>query len=312
MQFGNDRIVEGKTHVDVIVFGRHNPTLDFAESREAPRDNNTFRLEGSLSGDLNNGMGWNTSLAYSTNEYAITQPEMSLTRLFAAMDGNGGPNGDMTFDHFSTDLQHDAEMIDWLKTDFRSTTKTSLIVWDGVLNGELFDMPSGTVFGAVGAQFRSETYEVSPADNSRIQYDAAGIPDPSLNDFTFLGQVNPVDESRSAYAIFAEMEVPLLENLTMNVAVRYEDLDTDSNVSPKIAFLYSATENLSLRASASTSFREPSLSQFNADVTNTVNLVDYQLNPDGTPVLDGSGNKIPNSSSIFIRQATTGNEKLKA
>lgn len=298
--------------VDVIIFGRHNPTLDFSESRAAPRTNETFRLEGSLSGDLSNGWGWNTSLAYSANKYEISQPEMSLSRLFLAMDGQGGPNGDMTFDHFSTDLQHDAEMIDWLKTDFKSSTETSLIVWDGVVSGELFEMPAGTVQGAVGAQYRSETYKVSPAENSRIQYDAAGNPDPSLNDFTFLGQVNPVDESRSAYAIFAEMEMPLMEDLTMNVALRYEDLDTDSNVSPKIAFLYSATENLSFRASASTSFREPSLSQFNADVTNTVNLVDYQLNLDGTPVFDANGNMIPNSSSIFIRQATTGNSDLKA
>jgi len=298
--------------VDVLIFGRHNPTLDFSESRAAPRSNETFRLEAGLTGTLSNGWDWSSSLAYSANEYKITQPEMSLSRLFLAMDGQGGPSGDMTFNHFSTDLQHDPAMIDWLKTDFKSTTKTSLIVWDGVVNGELFEMPSGTVQGAFGAQFRHETYKVSPAENSRIQYDAAGNPDPSSNDFTFLGQVNPVDESRSAYAIFAEMEVPLMENLTMNVALRYEDLDTDSNLSPKIAFLYSATENLSFRASASTSFREPSLSQFNADVTNTVNLVDYQLNPDGTPILDANGNLIPNSSSIFIRQATTGNSDLEA
>lgn len=298
--------------VDVIIFGRHNPTLDFSESRAAPRANETFRLEGSLSGELSPTWEWNTSLAYSSNEYDISQPEMSLSRLFLAMDGQGGSSGDMTFDHFSTDLQHDPEMIDWLKTDFKSTTETSLIVWDGVVNGELFEMSAGTVYGAFGAQYRSETYKVNPAANSRIQYDSSGNPDPSLNDFTFLGQVNPVDESRSAYAIFAEMEMPLMEDLTMNVALRYEDLDTDSNLSPKIAFLYNATENLSFRASASTSFREPSLSQFNADVTNTVNLVDYELNPDGTPVLDSNGNMIPNSSSIFIRQATTGNADLKA
>ena len=297
--------------VGAIIFGRHNPTLDFSQSRAAPRTNETFRLEAGLTGVFANDWDWNTSLAYSTNEYGISQPEMSLSRLFLAMDGKGGPNGDKTFDHFSTDLDNDPEVLDWLKTDFKSTTKSSLVVWDGVVNGELFDMPSGTVYGAFGAQFRSETYEVSPAANSSIQYDASGNPDPSLNDFTFLGQVNPVDESRSAYAIFAEMEVPLMAELTMNVAVRYEDLDTDSNLSPKIAFLYTATENLSFRASASTSFREPSLSQFNADVTNTVNLVDYQLNPDGTPVLDGNGKMIPNTSSIFIRQATTGNSALK-
>lgn len=298
--------------VDAIIFGRHNPTLDFSQSRAAPRANETFRLEAGLTGVFSNDWDWSTSLAYSANEYEITQPEMSLSRLFLAMDGQGGSSGDMTFDHFSTNLQHDPVMLDWLKTDFKSTTQTRMIVWDGVVNGELFQMPAGSVYGAFGAQFRNESYKVSPAENSRIQYDAAGNPDPSSNDFTFLGQVNPVDESRSAYAIFAEMEVPLLEDLTMNVALRYEDLDTDSNLSPKIAFLYSVTEKLSFRASASTSFREPSMSQFNADVTNTVNLVDYQLNIDGTPVLDANGKMIPNTSSLFIRQATTGNSDLKA
>ena len=102
------------------------------------------------------------------------------------------------------------------------------------------------------------------------------------------------------------------DDITVNTALHYEDLDTDSSLDLKISVLYSATDNLSLRSSASTSFQEPSLSQFNADVTNTVNLADYQLNPDGTPVVDSSGNKIPNSSSLFIRQTTTGNTDLKS
>ena len=296
--------------VDAIIFGRHNPTVaDFSKSRAAPRDNKTFRLETSLSGYLDNGWEWVTSLAYSGNTYKISQPEMSLSRLALAMNGQGGVSGDMTFDHFSTDLNHDPALLDWLETDFKSETTTRLLVWDGVINGELFELDGGTVYGAFGAQYRRESYQVNPAENSTILYNAAGNPLP--NDFTFLGSVNNIDESRSAAAIFAEIELPISDDITVNAALRYENLDTDSSLDPKISVLYSATENLSLRASASTSFREPSLSQFNADVTNTVNLVDYQLNPDGTPVLDSSGNKIPNASSLFIRQTTTGNADLK-
>ncbi len=296
--------------VDAIIFGRHNPTVaDFSKSRAAPRDNKTFRLEAGLTGYLDNGWEWASSVAYSGNTYKISQPEMSLARLDLAMNGQGGPSGDMTFDHFSTDLNHDPVLLNWLETDFKSSTTTRLLVWDGVVNGELFELSSGTVYGAVGAQYRSESYKVNPAANSTISYNALGNPLP--NDFTFLGSVNAVDESRSAAAIFAEVEIPVSDDLTVNAALRYENLDTDSSLDPKISVLYSATENLSLRASASTSFREPSLSQFNADVTNTVNLVDYQLNPDGTPVRDANGNMIPNSSSLFIRQATTGNADLK-
>lgn len=298
--------------VDVISYGRHNPTLDFNQSRPAPRWNETFRIEGSLSGDLDNGWAWNTSLAYSGNEYRISQPEMDLRKFDLAINGLGGPNGDLTFDVFNTTLTNDAEVLEWLKTDFKTTTNTSLIVWDGVMNGELFEMPAGTAYIAFGGQFRSETYEVKPSDDSRVKYDVEGNPDPTQNYFTFLGQVNDIDKSRSAYAVFAELEMPLSDDLTMNVALRYEDLDTDSSIDPKIALLYRATENLSFRASASTSFREPSLSQFNADVVNTVNIKDYVLLPDGTPVLDSNGDLIERPNNLlFIRQATTGNNELK-
>jgi len=283
--------------VDAVIFGRHNPTLDFEQSRAAPRDNSTFRLEGGLTGELDNGWGWSSSLAYSSNEYTITQPEMSLPRLNLAINGLGGTTGDQTFNHFATDpAEHDPALLDWLKTDFRSVTETSLLVWDSVVNGEAFEMSGGTAHVAFGAQVRSETYKVNPDDISTIVYDANGNPDPSANQFTFLGQVNEVDQSRTAAAVFAELEMPLREDLVLTTALRYENLDSANSVDPKVALLYTASENLTLRASASTSFREPSLSQINADSVNTANIIDP---------LAGGG------SSIFIRVATTGNEDLK-
>lgn len=112
-----------------------------------------------------------------------------------------------------------------------------------------------------------------------------------------------IDESRSASAMFAELEMPLADRLTLNAALRYENLDTDSSLDPKLALLYRATDELNLRASASTSFREPSLSQMHADWVNTANVVEY-LDPN-----DPSQGYKP--SSIFIRVATTGSEELK-
>ncbi|MFL0803440.1 MAG: TonB-dependent receptor [Agarilytica sp.] len=300
--------------VDVVILGRHNPTLDFDESRAAPRDNKTFRLEGELDGTFGNGWDWSTSLAYSTNTYEISQPEMSQARLNAALAGNGGPSGTETFDHF--DFRNNSDtLLEWLKTDFKSETTTSLMVWDTVVNGELFELPAGTAQLAVGAQLRSEGYEVTPEvdaanplQDSQIDYDANG--NPLASDFTFLGTVNKVDESRSTEALFVEMELPIVDFLTVNAALRYESLDTATSTDPKLSLLFSATDSLAFRASASTSFREPSLSQINADVVNTANVVDYVLNPDGTPALDSDGNLQLESSSIFIRQTTTGNEDL--
>ncbi len=282
--------------VDAVIKGRHNPTLDPSQSRAAPRDNETFRIEGELLGEFGNEWSWNTSLAYSANEYSISQPEMLLPRLTLAINGQGGVTGDQTFDHFETDpSQHSLELLDWLKTDFKSDTSTTLIVWDGVVSGELFEMPAGAMSVAFGGQVRKESYEVDPNDVSTIVYDDNGNPDSSANQFTFLGPVSEVDESRTAFALFAETEIPLTEALTISAAIRYENLDTATSTDPKLAIIFEATENLSFRTSMSTSFREPSLSQFNADTVNTANIAD-PLNAD---------------TGIFIRVTTTGNEDLE-
>ena len=61
-------------------------------------------------------------------------------------------------------------------------------------------------------------------------------------------------------AVFAEFQIPLLENLSMQVAARYEDfvdLDLDTTT-PKVALRYQPTDDLSLRASWGESFIAPS------------------------------------------------------
>ena len=50
----------------------------------------------------------------------------------------------------------------------------------GVINGELFELDTGTVYGAFGAPYRSESYKVNPAANSTISYNAAGNPLPMI------------------------------------------------------------------------------------------------------------------------------------
>ena len=294
---------------EVTYLGRINPTLDPAQSPKAPRKNETFRLEGHLKGDFDSGWSWNTSLAYSENDYTITQPEMSIERLNAGLAGNGGPSGTEYLNPFDP-LDNSPELLDWLKTEFGSVTSTSMLAWDGVVSGEWFDLPAGTVNVALGGQIRSESYEVNPNAASTIAPDSVtGIN--SRADFIFLGGVSEVDESRNASALFAEMEIPLSDKLTMNAALRYENLDSDSSVDPKIAFLYELNSEFLIRFSASTSFREPSLSQLYADTVSTLNVQDYEVDSSGNLVLDGGGNPIPKGGSLFIRRATTGSTDLK-
>ena len=77
----------------------------------------------------------------------------------------------------------------------------------------------------------------------------------------FLGGGTESSASRRTNAVFMEASTDLSDQLELKGAIRYEDLETDSNVDPKISLRYQANDDVVLRASVSTSFREPSLSQ---------------------------------------------------
>ena len=47
----------------------------------------------------------------------------------------------------------------------------------------------------------------------------------------------------------------------MNIAARYESLESDNSLDPKIALRWQATDTVVVRASMSTAFREASLVQ---------------------------------------------------
>ena len=294
--------------LDVVWLGRPYPFLAANTTLPAPRENNTWRLEASLSGLTASDLGWQTSIAYSGNDYIITQPDLSPSKLDLAVQGLGGPNGNLLYNPFDPLAADNLLIQEWASTAFSSETSTTLLVWDGVINGELMELGAGAASFAVGAQVRHETYEVNPDDVSAIEYDSNG--NPISNDFLFLGGVNRVDESRQAYAIFAEAELPLAEGLDVNVAVRYEELDTASSFDPKLAVRYRINDSLIVRASASTSFREPSLAQFYAQNVNTKGVQDFVLDANGDFVLDENGQIIPRGGTLFIRETQNGSLEL--
>ena len=119
---------------------------------------------------------------------------------------------------------------------------------------------------AAGIQIRSEGYKVETDDLYEIKFDADGNAIPI--DLIFLGGVSELDESRTGYSAFAEAKIPLSDAVEVTTAVRYESLDSGNSVDPKLALRWQVAERVALRASASTSFREPSLSQINAQVVN--------------------------------------------
>ena len=277
--------------VPVLWVGR--PLGSAFPSPDAPRENEHLRVAFELEGDIGE-YSFNTALTHSTYDGYGVQPDTSTSRFNDAIAGVGGPNGNESFNLFDP-LANSQALINFIGAEQLTSTETDLTVFDLMFNGEV-----GVLGFASGIQIRREGLEIRRNEESRVEFDAAGnLSKPA--DLLFLGGGVNVDESRTAWAIFSEFQWQATDALEFRFAGRYEDLGDDRDTfDPKVSVRYQATENLVLRASASSSFRDPSLGQKYASSVSLEGIQDFDVN----------GNA--QGGTTFIRIAQNANENLEA
>ncbi|MEX2130836.1 MAG: TonB-dependent receptor [Pseudohongiellaceae bacterium] len=139
----------------------------------------------------------------------------------------------------------------------RQRNEDVLQTFDLVINGDVplggFELPGGTIAAALGYQRRDEQFDDVPTA-FRI-----------LNDQWIGAQSLPRHGGRTVDSFFAELSLPVLQNLEFQLAVRDEDYSTGQNsTDPKYGVAYSPFSNLTLRATKGTSFIAPSLNDLNS------------------------------------------------
>ena len=257
----------------------------------APRENETDRFSIGLNGSFNNGFDWDAHYTVSSEDAYGQQPDTSTSRFSAAIKGNGGSAGNQTWDLF-TPSNNSADLIKWISTNQQTWTNTELAVFDFLMTGSV-----GNIDIASGLQFRDESFDIARGASSIAKFDAAGnITEPA--DLLFLGGGLESTANRNATALFIEGSMNPSDRLEVKGALRYEDLESDSSVDPKIAFRYQASDELALRASFSTSFREASLAQLTSTNISLQGIQDYNA--------DGSAK----GGTAFIRIAQANNPNL--
>ena len=175
------------------------------------------------------------------------------------------------------------ELYQWLQGRASSDASYRERVYDIVAAGDLFELGGHMVGLAVGGQLRRDTGDLavdSALSSSNLDF-VYGASDWS-------GQVN-------TSAVFAEIKVPIGDNLEVNVAGRYEKFDEidQDTTDPKITLLWRPLDSLSLRASAGSSFRIASMQQLFGSLTTVANQTD---------VVGGTA---------FLASITQGNDQLK-
>jgi outer membrane receptor protein involved in Fe transport len=242
-------------------------------------ESDTTRLAASLSGDIRGRWGWDVGVTNSTNDFSVFAEDVLIDRFGLAIQGLGGPACDpatgtpgvgncLYFNPFGSALTgtgtvNTAALFDDIVGDFSYDAESELTTLDGFVTGLLGEIDGGPVGVAMGAQFRSEeiAYDYDPNSNGGNFFFFAANPD-------FAGD-------RDVSAVFAEVVLPITDTLEIQVAGRYEDYgDGVDSADPKINLLWRPTLDLSVRASAGTSFRAPSLSQEFGVQTTLAQLID--------------------------------------
>lgn len=128
----------------------------------------------------------------------------------------------------------------------------------------------GEVFVALGAEMRTDTYSITAGDAySYTDFDSVnGVAKYAQNasggmqGFGGIGPSNAADETRDVVSFYGDAEYYVTDNLLISGAVRYDDYDGFGDTTNfKLAGNWKVTDNIRLRASASTGFRAPSMQQ---------------------------------------------------
>jgi iron complex outermembrane receptor protein len=144
---------------------------------------------------------------------------------------------------------------DSIRINAKDKADSKFTVWDAKLSGEIGQMAGGAAVFATGVEYRRETRVVRPdAEKTRGNIFGRGVAS--------------VDGSRTVSTVFGELIMPVLKNVELQTAVRYDRYsDYGSSLTPKVAASWAPMSNLKLRGSFARGFRAPALTEITRSST---------------------------------------------
>lgn len=221
-------------------------------------------IRGSLA--IGRGFDWELAAQYSKSKAEYGGTFLYADRFAASLGANGCnvallrtatacPTGGV--DYFSTAaINGDLSAVDrdFLLGYAVGTTEYIHQYVEGVISGDLFDLPAGPLGAALGFQLRKEEIDDVPSVE-----EATGL-------FAGSTSAQRTAGSDTIKEVFAELEVPVLRDLplinsfTLNLSGRFSDYESyGSNSTYKVGFNWALSPEWRLRGSLGTSFRAPAL-----------------------------------------------------
>ena len=293
LSFMSKKIMPGQGgspfNVPVTWYGR--PLGSAFPSPLSPKDIDQYHVSGLVNLSLNENIDLELSITQSKHENFHNRPDTINSRMENAISGNGGSNGNQTWNIFDP-LSNSEDLIQYIKGSEQSLRTGKLTSLDAILRTKFNNNNI-----AIGLQLNDEALDVKYNELARSEFDQSGNLIKGA-DLLFLGGGKNISSDRNKKALFFELEKIFSENLDVLFATRYEKVENDSSFDPKLSINIRPNDKLLIRGSVGTSFSTPSMAQ----------LFSSEIALGGVrDVING----VEQSSSLFVRVIQMGNPNLK-
>jgi iron complex outermembrane receptor protein len=243
-------------------------TIDNYRYAELPRiidnDGDSYRFLQGFRGEIGD-WEWETAFAHSkATKDDITRNRVSNNLMVEALFDSTAA----AYNPFSGGVDSNIEraLIEVVRL-----SETELTTFDAKFaHPEIFTLPAGPVGFVVGVEYREESFVDDRDDrlDGTITFtDYEGDVYPYVSDVVNSSPTPDNSGERDVASLFVELQVPIIENLNAQVALRYEDFsDVGNTTVGKVAFGWRPIDMLLLRGSWSEAFRAPNLVTINESI----------------------------------------------
>lgn len=187
--------------------------------------------------------------------------------------------------------------VDYISADHTSTTDTSQTLVQGLISGDLFNLPAGAVKVVAGAEYRRDAIDFRP---SYVWEKALGF---------FASQFSPVKESNEVKEAFAEVLVPILSDkpffktLEVEGAYRLADYQRAGTVNSwKIGGQWAPISDVRFRVTRAKAVRAPSLGELFDPGSRGAQGLDDPCDP--LLLTSGTANRANNCAALGLNPVT--------
>ncbi|MCC7632799.1 TonB-dependent receptor [Stenotrophomonas rhizophila] len=188
-------------------------------------------------------------------------------------------------------------LYDYISPNISARAKSSLDMFDFTVSRSLMDLKGGPLGLALGTEWRKTSNSLTP-QTFTDQGDIIGL------------GYSAYDGTQNVYAGYAELSAPVLEQLELSAALRYDKYESgEGKATPKLGVKWSPADWVALRASYAEGFRAPNPAE-NGDggLAAFSNAADPVRCPGGTPAPGATGD---DCGALPVAIITRPNKDLK-